>query len=361
MTSQTLTARRFPASIDCRYDGFLAPGKHGYLGADGALSVPLGKGKVFWLFGDTLIGNIRDGRRVIDGMPRNTIAIQDTSSGLPGSITWHWNPGGQLRSFFQLPGGDTDNWFWPGTGFMHEGELFLFGYRVTSGHGESEAMSFSVREQWVLRVRNPFDPPATWIVQAHSVDFESDKMWFCSAHVLTDEFVYLYGLYRPVGSSIWNARTSVARISRDSLSGVLEKQHFEFLREQYGMRVWGRECRDLAPAWHPAITEASVFYDVPRDRYVATTYVPRSPEFLVVTAPSPEGPWSEPVAVWQDADHAVREDLYSYTFRIHPHLAQNPDELVCTYAVNARDFDTLINEPFIYFPRFVRVDLTQVL
>ncbi len=353
-------AAPFPARIDERYDRVFAPQESGYLGADGALSVPLGGGRVFWLFGDTLLGRIEDGRRIVDGMPRNTVAIQDVSGGLPGRVTWHCNPSDRLRSFFELPGGDGRNWFWPGTGFVHEGALLLFGYRVAHGAGESEAMSFSVREPWLIRVSNPQDEPADWNAKGSGIDLGREGLWFSTAHVLDGGFAYLYGLCKSAETTFWSATSCLARVRLDSLAGDLEKKHFEFLCGAEGETHWSDATDDLHPVWSTASTEASVFFDAPRNRYVATAYHARSPEFGIATSPSVEGPWSAPAAVWEDPDHAGRDDLYSYAFRIHPHLAVGGDELVCTYAVNGRDFETLIGEPGLYYPRFVELDLRQV-
>src|SRR3954468_15515563 len=68
--------------IDERYDHLFVPQKHGFLGADGAASVPLDHSKVLWIFGDTVIGSIRGGKR--EGpMIHNSIALQDLSAGAP--------------------------------------------------------------------------------------------------------------------------------------------------------------------------------------------------------------------------------------------------------------------------------------
>lgn len=44
------------------------------LGMDAAYSLPLGSGRSLWLFGDTLLGRMRGGQRVVEGMPPCTAA-----------------------------------------------------------------------------------------------------------------------------------------------------------------------------------------------------------------------------------------------------------------------------------------------
>src|SRR5262245_52956792 len=51
-------------------------GKEGWIGGDGVYSVVLGPKRVLWLFGDTILGTVKDGKRTGATMVNNTIAIQ---------------------------------------------------------------------------------------------------------------------------------------------------------------------------------------------------------------------------------------------------------------------------------------------
>src|SRR5438270_9691186 len=46
----------------------------GWTGSDGAYSIPLGPDRTLWLFGDTFIGRVVDGKRVGARMVNNTAA-----------------------------------------------------------------------------------------------------------------------------------------------------------------------------------------------------------------------------------------------------------------------------------------------
>ena len=50
--------------------------RKGWTGADGAYSLPLSDDSTLWLFGDTWLGDIRDGAHVNATIVNNTVAIQ---------------------------------------------------------------------------------------------------------------------------------------------------------------------------------------------------------------------------------------------------------------------------------------------
>ena len=50
--------------------------RKGWTGADGAYSLPLSDELILWLFGDTWLGDIRNGAHVNATIVNNTVAIQ---------------------------------------------------------------------------------------------------------------------------------------------------------------------------------------------------------------------------------------------------------------------------------------------
>ena len=49
----------------------------GWIGADGAYSVDLTPERTLWLFSDTWVGSVRDGKRAHATLINNTLALQD--------------------------------------------------------------------------------------------------------------------------------------------------------------------------------------------------------------------------------------------------------------------------------------------
>jgi hypothetical protein len=102
--------------------------------------------------------------------------------------------------------------------------------------------------------------------------------------------------------------------------------------------------------------ECSLHFDARIGRYVHV----RSDGFgqttiVVGLASRLEGPWPAPRSVFRPPEDD-RPDAFVYAAKGHPELAGA--DLVVTYAANTLgSFATLVNDPTIYYPRFVKVSL----
>ena len=96
---------------------------NGWIGADGDYSIPLNDRTTLWLFGDTVIGQVRDGKRVNATMVNNSIALQ--SVGGSPRFFYRTNSAGKPASVFQ-PVDSTNSFFWPWDGIRTERGLFVF-------------------------------------------------------------------------------------------------------------------------------------------------------------------------------------------------------------------------------------------
>ena len=339
-------------------DALFAPQATGYLGADCAMSIGLGDDRVLWLFGDTLIGTLKDGRRHPSGMPRNSIAIQRTGAPPHFVGTFRWSEtDGKPDSFWRLPEVHPDEWFWPVTGRVIDDTLVILGVSVVKGPGPCEALQFRVCRGWIIRVPNPSDDPANWSIQASPVGDPEGRVFLGMAHHLDGEWMYLFGFRRPADRNWKGLGTILARVPAALMADGDPLLAAEYWSADGG---WTTNAEDAAVMFKPAVTEGSIHYDAPRRRFVATTYNSRNRDFLVTTAPEITGPWSEPLVVWQPAEHEPLDDFLSYTFRIHPHLSPDQDTLVLTYVVNAKEWEGLVSRPDTYYPRFVKLDLRAI-
>lgn len=347
-------ALQLPGCRDGGLDRLFAPRPTGYLGGDIGLSVPLGVGRTLWIFGDTLLGEMSGSRRNVTAMPRNSAALVDHDG---GRVEWLFD--GE-RDFFRLPESGKERWFWPGTAFLHEDLLYVLGYEVCPGPGPWESLSFSITGTWLLRVSGASRAPQTW--ECNAVPFPSpvEGGAFCSANLVQGQYVYLLGFLRN-GEQEWNcsaavmARLPVAALNSPAPAGLLET-----LGEDEGMPTWVRRGTDVRVLYRPGVTECSLYHDAPRERYLATTYDAREGLLRVSTSPHLVGPWSDPLPVYRVPEFQGADRHIAYTFRMHPHLARAPEEMVLTYVVNTRSLATLLDEPNLYYPRFVRADLRLI-
>jgi hypothetical protein len=130
-----------------------------------------------------------------------------------------------------------------------------------------------------------------------------------------------------------------------------------------GADRWSNRVSDAVPIAHDLASELSV------DAYVANgrrtlLLVYSEPAFgrriLVRTAAAPEGPWSDPVAVYTVPGLDRGKSYFTYAAKGHLHLSR-PGELLVTYVINSNSFWDMAADAEIYRPRFVRVPLDLVL
>ncbi|HSQ56070.1 MAG TPA: hypothetical protein VLM40_10010, partial [Gemmata sp.] len=97
----------------------------GWIGADGAFSVRLSDTRSLWLFSDTWVGAIKDGKRKPETLVNNSIGIQD-GNGADATITYaiQKDDKGKYRAIFVPP--DGKGWFWLFAGHFAEGKLHVF-------------------------------------------------------------------------------------------------------------------------------------------------------------------------------------------------------------------------------------------
>jgi len=131
-----------------------------WLGADGALSVPLARDRTLWLFGDTFIATSNANLRTESEMVRNTVAIQRGNDPRSSTITFHWrqDSDGTPASFFPE---SRELWYWPGHGIrLKEGPLVIFLYEIANTPGEG--LGFATSGYAVAVIDDPSTSPDKW-------------------------------------------------------------------------------------------------------------------------------------------------------------------------------------------------------
>ena len=114
----------FKVYRDCELDRIFRD-KSDWVGGDAADSVSLGKDRVLWLFGDTLLGRIERRRRVIDVMIHNSLAIQKGLNPKNAVLSFfHGSKDGRPESMFHPE--SKQGWLWPGLGGIPRVPGFTF-------------------------------------------------------------------------------------------------------------------------------------------------------------------------------------------------------------------------------------------
>jgi hypothetical protein len=326
-----------------------------WLGADAALSVPLGSGRTLWLFGDTFIATSNAHVRSESRMVRNTVAIQTGDDPRTASITFHWrqNGDGLPESFFREQG---RRWYWPGHGIrLAEGPLVVFLYAMVKTHGKG--LGFANAGYALAVIDHPDRPAETWTarnieaapnafdaVPATAVVREGD---YVVALAIRQNGVHAGALVRYPVASLMRGDVTRAEWWAGDASGWVPASSLGKRGPSFVFDDAGSEC---SLHWEPRT----------RSFVHVASYGFGASSIAVRTAPALTGPWTSPIVVYRPPESDGPKP-FVYAARAHPELA-GPDaaDLVVTYATNSFEFTDLLSkqgERFLYWPRVVAVRL----
>lgn len=324
----------------------------GWVGADGAYSVVLSDQKALWLFSDTLVGSINDGKRKLQTLVNNSVGVQaGRGADFTTSFAIRKTADGKPRAVFAPP--DGKGFFWLQAGAHIGGKLYVFLPRVETT-GKGGAFGFKHVGQWLGVVENPVADPTEWKVAYSELpfaDFAGErKRSFGLAALRDGEFIYVYGYEETAGKPFPNRRLVLARVPAEKLADFAAWRF-------YSGGQWKAGANDLTPLADHVSTEGSVSYVPGLKRYAAVYTENGLGERIVGRfADAPAGPWSEPVLLYRCPEMKGNKKVFSYAAKAHPHLS-GENELVITYCVNAFELGPVVNDATLYWPNFVRVKL----
>lgn len=323
----------------------------GWVGADGNFSILLDRDRVLWLFSDTFVGKVADGRRTDCVMINNSIGIQRLGPKPSVEFFYGKNADGSPRSFIVPDRGK--GYFWLFHGALTSKGLYLFLMRIETFDSTS---TFGFRGTGVTlgHVANPHDSPEKWKITQTDLDFcrytDEGSTFYGSSVLRSGGWLYIYGLDSMTrGEKKRKGAMVVARVKEDDLGDPGKWRFLSGGEWRDSSAVPDALCEGLA-------SEYSVTY-LPGIRRFAAVYTLGGMfgRIMVRTAPKPEGPWGEPVEVYTCPDAKWHEKTFSYAAKAHPELANSPNELIVTYATNSTRFADLMEDARLYWPRFVRV------
>jgi hypothetical protein len=322
----------------------------GWLGADGIYSVALPGKRTAWLFSDTWIGVIKDGRRTRARMINNSVGITEGSG--PARF-YYADRDGQAASLFTPP--DGHGWFWLWAGAMDGGRLCLFATRVRKAEG-SGAFGFAHFGTALGEVENPQDAPTAWRVRWRDVPPAwAPRVFWGSSALVHGGFVYIYGYIENKRKGLEFQRQMI--VARAPSGKLADFDAWRF----YGKDAWHRDVRQADPICPGVATEYSVTYIPSRKRFLLVTHdFFLSPKIVARTAEHPWGLWSDMTELYSCPEADPRRDVFCYAAKHQP-VFSDAKTLVISYAANANDMDTVLDDPSLYVPRFIRVPLDLIL
>lgn len=367
----------------------------GWAGADAVQTVDLEDGRILWLFGDTWIGPVVNGRHAPESvLVNNSIAWHRMSAGKTGMVPnpedmqFLWGeltpagiPSAWIKPAASGPAdsilishenASTDVWFWPtGDGVVVPGSrgqdrLILFLSRITRMEGDHGVWGFQGAGGTIEVIDNFRRHPSQWATRTrenpHSVgsrqaDPDHGRFETTWGMALLDgrklrphpkPYLYIYGV-------VENPRDGKQMVlARSPITSPEMVETWEFFA---GGDSWSPRLLDAVSVAENMVNEFSVdSVDIGgRDLLVLIHSDGGFQNRIDMrTAVHPEGPWSEPVPIFIVGEAYGCKDCFAYAAKSHVRLSM-PGELLVSYVINTMDFDVLIQNSDIYRPRFVRI------
>lgn len=352
-----------------RADAKWFPYKQGWLGADAAYSIPLGKGRILWLLGDTFVEVKGLARRNLGGgFIRNSIAISACVAE-DCKFEYYW-PGigtDHPQTMFVLPGSD---WLWPMDGFVYDHTLYIAMMQMKAEGTGAFGFNFSAAQLAVIK--NYEEPPSRWKITYQKLNTGDLTIPGVTVTVPSEDvpnpdpqnphggdYAYFFTLL-PTKGSAQQQHMSMTRIPLKELGNCARpgSAAWEYLR---GDHTWGKWAAtdtslpvDHATLFAPGATEMTVRYHADTKRWLGVYPSWEFKQARYLVSPSLLGPWGQAVALYSYPEMDAKNPNYTpkvfcYAAKEHVEL-EKPGQLFFTYACNSTDVDEVIKNTNLYYP-----------
>jgi len=322
----------------------------GWTGGDGAQSIRLSEERTLWLFADTWIGKIEEGKRVKSRMVNNTAAWQSLKKP-EEPLQFFWGKSDKGADSLWKPA-QKDEWYWPGDGAIVDGKLYFFCKVVRRREKGAPGFQFDWFQNDFLQVANPQDEPTGWKIERYRLSDDVGQPRLGVACAAEGDHLYAFGLFPEKQTKPFNSPLALARIEKKKLPRM-ECADWEYLSED---DKWSKEPAKLKVLFRDAPAEFTVTRVRGIPGFVATyTQFGLGGNIAVRHAMRPEGPWSKALVVYKCPE--TDKKIFQYGAKAHPELGQRDGQLILTYCRNIGALSEHVNRPEIYFPQGVEVQL----
>jgi hypothetical protein len=331
------------------------PYRDGWMGGDGAFSIPLAPDRELWMFGDTFVSRPDQHKqtRVGSTMVANTIALSSCRAG-KWSIEYHWRP--PLHGHERTEKRDQRAFFdsrtrafryWPLDGFVYNKTLYVALLRVVNTNAH-KPFGFKLVGVDLAKVANLDAAPDQWSIAYLPLSRSRDAFPGVSI-VVQPPFVWMYAVMdrdRHKRQSVILTRLALERLDRPAES-------LEYLAA--GGKLTPAPIRaDAQDIVADGQSDFSVRYHSEIAKWVM---VQQEPGFLtdeigIRTAAALDGPWSPFQSLMHEPDlpGKTHRKCFCYAAKEHPSFESTPGTLVVTYVESSLHFHTVIHDMSVYRP-----------
>lgn len=324
--------------------------KKGWIGADGAYSIPVSKTKTLWTYGDTWIGVIKNGKRVKPKMINNTVSLQNLTD---NSMSFSYRGSYKRPKSVWVPG-PRKTYYWPADGVSIDGKLMVFLHKIRTNKKLPPPFQFECIGDDLSIVSNPLEPIKKWHTKKIVLTKSSKKIHYATACLNDKNYVYVYSNYAPAKKDLNPHPLIVSRIKKEDLlkGNVKNIEHYSTNKS------WEKDLKDPKILFMDGAPEMSVGRVKGIAGYIALYMPPLTKKIVVRHSMKPEGPWSKPLCIFNCPE--VEDYIILYSAKMHQELVTDempPGTLVVTYCRNTKGMQEHIDKPEIYYPQALKIEL----
>jgi hypothetical protein len=234
--------------------------------------------------------------------------------------------------------------------------LYVFLIQIERTARDS-VFDFKVIGSWLGQVDNPKDPPSEWRIRQFKVPWveysDTRGILWGSAVIQVKNDLYIYGTAEDRQNTVDQKHMILARVP---ISMLADFSRWRF----YADGSWVSDFTRASQLCENVPHEYSVSY-LPALKKYAVVYSQDglSNNILARLSAEPQGPWSDPIQLYQCPEADWDDSIFCYAAKAHAILSRYPDELVITYIANSVDFNKTANDARLYRPRFLRATFSS--
>ena len=325
----------------------IMPDKGGVSIGDGTYSVLLPDGKSLFIFQDSNVGEIQEGK-LISGhhMYRNSYCLYDPVKGTAKAIV---SPGNHSAA---VPPGhpEEDEWYWPCDAFTDGNLLYII--QMQHRMVGSGMWGFAYKESRITT----YSLPDITLVDDSPIPYELTGDYaphFGSAVMKDGEWVYLYACLNYLGSEISDA--VVARTKPEDIKTSWEFWDGTTWKKDDSSAAVGMEGLEKA---YPG-TQFSVFKAGGKYIFLNHNHWFWISEVYTLVSDSPTGPWTNMKTIYK-IPALEQSNWFTYNAVAHPQF-EREGMIPFSFNVNTDNSSEHISNVLSYRPRFVWVDIADIL
>lgn len=323
-------------------------GVPGFAGGDGFYSAAISRARFLVFFGDTVRGCVSGGKRVMKSFINNTVAMVSHDGRrvsvkpyLEDAFCPFWKP-----DVARQAGGNR--FIWPLDASIDSGRLVAFGAEIekTGGGG---AFDFRESGNYVWTIEDSGAPLETWKKSAKKVPHarygKERYLQWGSALLEHDGYFYIYGTYRDRSERrLVLARSRLGRL--DDFSAWEFYDGGTFRSGAIPLPLMGGTPNEFSVVRAAGGRFFMIFNPGSMDGRIRVK-VSDTPVFTDQT------PFAD---VYLCPEHGRTRNIFTYSAKaVKPLCSEN--SILAVYFANSFSLDDLVNEPWIYWPRFVEITI----